>query len=145
MFDSHALFEHDHEDEGHGHDNKKHHKLEYNGSLNNNRITDELPEEDQNNYLLEGGADKIPPHHHHHGYATTADPAAAVMIENIKQTVEKIHQQHDKEEPDNTFDREIIEEEEAKAEQEIRENIKSYLSRTDQFAFRMSKIMHQAG
>jgi hypothetical protein len=87
---------------------------------------------------LDGRTDNII-HHHHHGYATTADPAAAIMIENIKHTVEKIH--HDKE-PDNTIDREIVEEEEAKAEQEIKDNIKSYLSRTDQFASRMNKIMH---
>ena len=56
------------------------------------------------------------------------------MIEKIKHTVEKIH--HDKE-PDNTFEREIIEEEEAQAEEDIKDNIKSYLSRTDQFALRM--------
>jgi hypothetical protein len=64
------------------------------------------------------------------------------MIENIKHTVERIH--HEKE-PNNTFEREIVEEEEAKAEQEIKDNIKSYLSRTDQFSLRMNKVMHQAG
>jgi len=63
------------------------------------------------------------------------------MLEKIKHTVEKIH--HEKE-PENTFEQEIAEEEEIQAEQEIKENIKSYLSRTDQFALRMTKSMNQS-
>jgi len=53
---------------------------------------------------LEGGHDKIP-HSHHHG---TADPATHVMLEKIKHTMEKMHH----EEPNNTYEREIVEEEE---------------------------------
>ena len=73
---------------------------------------------------MEGGGEKVSHSHHH----STADPAAHVMLEKIKHTMEKIH--HDKE-PDNTIEREIIEEEEIRAEKEIKENIRSYLSRND--------------
>ena len=74
---------------------------------------------------MEGGHEKISHYNHHHG---TADPAAHAMLEKIKHTVEKIH--HDKQ-PDNTIEREILEEEEIQAEKEIKENIRSYLSRND--------------
>ena len=74
---------------------------------------------------MEGGHEKISHYNHHHG---TADPAAQAMLEKIKHTVEKIH--HDKQ-PDNTIEREILEEEEIQAEKEIKENIRSYLSRND--------------
>lgn len=73
---------------------------------------------------MEGGHDRISHSHKH----STADPAAHIMLEKIKHAVEKIH--HD-EEPNNTYEREIVEEEEILAEKEIQENIKSYLSRND--------------
>jgi hypothetical protein len=102
MFDSHALFEHG--EDGHdgkgGHDH--HDKKSGEGS---NKINTSSIDIAGSKHLLEGGADKIS-HSHHHG---TADPAAHHLLEKIKHTVEKIH--HDKE-PDNTSEREIIEEEE---------------------------------
>lgn len=111
MFDSHALFEHgdDHGHEGKGHnDDHPKNKTEL--------ITEPDSSSKHKHRLLEGGTDKI--HHtHHHG---TTDPAAHAMLEKIKHTVEKIH--HEKE-PENTFEREIVEEEEIQAEKEIKENI----------------------
>lgn len=123
MFDSHALFEHGddhgHENEGHGDD---HHSASHpKKALNTKEHSDDSK---HNHRLLEGGADKIHLAHHHGG----ADPAAHALLEKIKGTVGKIH--HDKD-PENTFDREIIEEEEIQAEKEIKENIKSYISRND--------------
>ncbi len=120
MFDSHALFEHG---DDHGHENKGHgdHSASHPKDLNTREHSDDSK---HNHRLLEGGANKIHLAHHHGG----ADPAAHALLEKMKSTVGKIHHDY---EPENTLEREIIEEEEIQAEKEIKENIKSYISRND--------------
>ena len=112
MFDSHALFEHG-EDGHEGKSGHSHQEKKSGGGTSKKINSAEITEKDESKHrhkLLEGGTDKISHNHHHHG---TSDPAAHVMLEKIKHTVEKIH--HDKQ-PENTFEREIIEEEEIQAE-----------------------------
>ncbi len=128
MFDSHALFEHGEEGHGHGHDDHDEEKIKKVPSINH-RATEDMGQP-LNHHDNEGGS------HHHHGGVLSADPAAQKMIKNIAVSVSKIHVheksgghnggKHHQSEEDTE---EIIQE--GKAEEEINDNIKTYLSRAD--------------